>query len=97
MLYSSLCLACGLTLFKVSNYNIVVSHIKFIPVHLKFAYFRPVHAGTENKHSLEEAWGKLGAFKDDHCNINCVRNKYACYHGNQLKCTEYQAVTNTVK
>lgn len=89
---------CGLILSKVSNYNIVVSHIKTIPVHWKFAYFRPVHAVTKNKLSLEQAWGKLGAFKTNHCNINCVRNRYACYHGNWLKCTEeYQAVTNTMK
>lgn len=99
-LCSSLCLACCLLVSKVSNYTIVVSYIKSNPVHLKFAYFRPVHVNTENKHSLEQAWGKLEAFRDNHCNINCVSNKYACYHGNQLKRTEgkeYQAVSNSMK
>lgn len=52
-LCSSLCLACCLLVSKVSNYTIVVSYIKSNPVHLKFAYFRPVHVNTENKHSLE--------------------------------------------
>jgi len=40
----------------------------------------------------------MGTFKDNRCNINCVRNKYACYHRNGLKCTEeYQAATNTIE
>lgn len=53
---------------------------------------------AQNKHSSEQAWGKLGAFKDNHWNIKCLKIKYACCYGSWLKCTEeYQAVTNTVK
>lgn len=59
----------------------------------------------ESKHFLQEAWGKLGAFKDNHClafkdnhcNTNCVKTKYACSHEHQLKSTkEYSAATNTM-